>query len=142
MASKPTQFGSNRDGNGRQDDLPSAQFTLSFEPSLPERFHTLRDYLAHRVQVQAKPAKTIAADMDMGASTLSRKLHPHDGDTQRFNLDDLESYIRVTGDTTAIDYLAAKYLGTDETRRVRLISRVEQLVPELVAAVAAMKAMG
>lgn len=119
--------------------LPVSQLTLNFEPALAERFPTLRDYLAHRIQVQAKPAKTIAADMDMGQSTLSRKLNPSAGDTQRFNLDDLEAYIRATGDTTAIDYLAAKYLGTDDGRRARLLTKVEQMLPELMSALAAMK---
>lgn len=78
---------------------PDSQLTLNFEPALPERFRTLRDYLAHRVQVQAKPAKTIAGDMDMSPSMLSRKLSPGDGDTQRFNVDDLDvvtGWVRLT----------------------------------------------
>lgn len=118
---------------------PEAQLTLNFEPALPERFRTLRDFIAHRVQVQAKPAKTIAADMDMSPSTLSRKLSPGDGDTQRFNLDDLEHYIAVTGDTGAIEYLAAKFLCSDQSRKVRALARVETLSAELAGLVAALK---
>lgn len=118
---------------------PGTQLTLNFEPSLPERFRTLRDFLAHRVQVQSKPAKTIAADMDMSPSTLSRKLSPGDGDTQRFNVDDLEQYIGATGDTAAIEYLAAKYLCSDESRRVRALARVESLSAELSGLVASLK---
>jgi hypothetical protein len=119
---------------------PNSQLTLDFEPALPERFRTLRDFLAHRVQVQAKPAKTIAADMDMSPSTLSRKLTPGDGDTQRFNVDDLEHYIQVTGDTGAIEYLAAKYLCSDDSRKVRALARVESLSAELSGLVASLKA--
>ena len=119
---------------------PIKQLTLNFEPSLPERFRTLRDYLAHRVQVQAKPAKTIAGDMDMSPSTLSRKLSPGDGDTQRFNVDDLENYIGHTGDVGAIEYLASKYLCTDEQRRLNTLARVEALSIELAGLVAAIKA--
>ena len=118
---------------------PDAQLTLNFEPALPDRFRTLRDFIAHRVQVQAKPAKTIAADMDMSPSTLSRKLSPGDGDTQRFNLDDLEHYIAVTGDTGAIEYLAAKFLCSDQSRKVRALARVETLSAELAGLVAALK---
>ena len=33
-----------------------AQLTLSFEPTLPEKYRTLRDFLAYWVQVQQKPA--------------------------------------------------------------------------------------
>ena len=118
---------------------PQAQLTLDFEPALPERFRTLRDFMAFRVQVQAKSAKTIAGDMDMSPSTLSRKLSPADGDTQRFNIDDLEHYISVTGDTAAIEYLAAKYLCSDESRKVRALARVESLSAELSGLVASLK---
>jgi hypothetical protein len=111
---------------------PSAmQLTLNFEPGLVDRFASLREFLAHRVQVQAKPAKSIAMDMDLSPSTLSRKLSPGDGDTQRFNVDDLERFIQSTGDTSAIEYLAAKYLEDDGARRLRMLSRAEQMLPEL-----------
>ena len=116
------------------------QLTLNFEPALAERFHTLRDYIAFRVQVQAKPAKLIAGDMDMSPSTLSRKLAPGDGDTQRFNLDDLEHYMQATGDTAAIEYLASKYLCSDQLRHARAIARVESLSTELVGLLATLKA--
>jgi hypothetical protein len=115
------------------------QLTLSFEPSLPEKYRSLRDFLAYRVQVQAKPAKTIAGDMDMSPSMLSRKLTPSEGDTQRFNCDDLETYIQVTGDTTPIEYLAAKFLQSDLSRQARAIARVEGLATELANALASMK---
>jgi hypothetical protein len=115
------------------------QLTLNFEPTLPERFRSLREYIAHRVQVQAKPAKTIAGDMDMSPSTLSRKLAPADGDTQRFNCDDLEAYIQATGDTAAIEYLAAKYLQSDQQRSVRAIARVEALSAELATVLATLR---
>jgi hypothetical protein len=119
---------------------PASQLTLNFEPSLPEKYRTLRDFIAYRVQVQAKPAKTIAGDMDMSPSTLSRKLTPGDGDTQRFNVDDLEHYISVTGDTAAIEYLASKYLCSDESRKARAIARVEHLATEMANALASLKA--
>lgn len=113
--------------------------TLSFEPTLPESYRTLREFLAMRVQVQQRPAKTIAGDMDMSPSMLSRKLTPSDGDTQRFNVDDLENYISVTKDTTPIEYLASKYLCSDESRKARAIARVENLATELAAALAQIK---
>ena len=99
----------------------------------------MRDFLAYRVQVQAKLARTIAGDMDMSPSLLSRKLAPSDGDTQRFNVDDLENYISVTGDTSAIEYLASKFLCSDEYRKATVIARAETLVTELANALALMK---
>ncbi|MGA0608859.1 hypothetical protein [Caldimonas sp. KR1-144] len=117
--------------------VPVSQLTLNFEPALPERFKTLRAYLAHRVNVHSKPAKTIAAGMDMSPSMLSRKLtagvDPDDKDTQRFNCDDLEAYLAETGDVAAVmEYLAAKFMGGgDEGRRARAISSAERLLAEL-----------
>lgn len=119
--------------------VPDSQLTLNFEPALPDKYRTLRDFLAYRVQVQQKPAKTIAGDMDMSPSMLSRKLSPSDGDTQRFNCDDLENYIAVTGDTSAIEYLASKFLCSDESRKARAIARVENLATELQNALAAIR---
>lgn len=116
-----------------------SQLTLNFEASLPERYASLREFIAHRVQVQAKPAKTIAGDMDMSPSTLSRKLSPGENDTQRFNVDDLEAYMRETGDFSAIEYLAAKYLHSDEHRQARTIARIEALATEFNRALAALK---
>jgi hypothetical protein len=115
------------------------QLTLNFEPSLPEKYNSLREFIAYRVQVQAKPAKSIAGDMDMSPSMLSRKLTPGDGDTQRFNVDDLEHYIKATGDTAAIEYLASKYLCSDESRKARAIVRVEHLATEMANALASLK---
>ncbi len=117
----------------------SPQLTLNFEPSLPDRYPTLRDFIAYRVQVQAKPAKTIAADMDLSPSMLSRKLSPGDGDTQRFNIDDLENYMTKEKDYSAIEYLASKYLCSDSVRHAAALARVELLSAELAGLVGQLK---
>lgn len=123
--------------------LSQPQLTFNFEPSLPERYGTLREYIAHRVTIQAKPAKTIAGDMDMAPSTLSRKLNPGETDTSRFNVDDLEAYLDSTDDAAAvIGYLAAKYMDTPEARRARVLQSVESMLPDLLGAIASLKAGG
>jgi myo-inositol catabolism protein IolC len=121
--------------------------TFNFEPALPERFPTLRHYLAHRVVIHSKTAKVIAADMDMSPSLLTRKLtagqNPDDKDTQRLNTEDLEDYFKATGPeevSAVIEYLASKYLDSDEQRRARVISRLEGVLPELVGMLSALKA--
>jgi hypothetical protein len=117
-----------------------SQLTLNFEPALPERFLTLREYVAYLSMSTAKPLKVQAADMDMAPSTLSRKLNPADGDTQRFNLDDLEAWIGSTGEGAAIAaYLAAKYLDDDANRRVRLLSNAQELMQELAKVLPALR---
>ncbi len=123
--------------------LAQPQLTLNFEPSLPERFGTLREYVAHRAMVVAKSIKVQAADMDLSPSTLSRKLNPAEGDTQRMNLDDLEDWLVSTKDAAAvIAYLAAKYMDTDDARRSRVLSRVESMLPELMAMVSSLREPG
>jgi hypothetical protein len=114
--------------------------TLSFEPSLPDRFPSLRSYIAHRTPLLAKSAKVIAGDMDMSPSMLSRKLNPTEGDTQRFNLDDFEAFLESTGDAPAyIEYLAAKFMDSPEARKARVISKVENLAEQLAHAMASLK---
>jgi hypothetical protein len=120
--------------------LSPAQMTLSFEPALPDRFPTLRHYVAHRATVTQKSMKAQAADMDMAPSTLTRKLNPAEGDTQRFNLDDLEEWLLSTAEAPAvIEYLCAKYMDTPEARRARLLNKLEGMVPELLASIASLK---
>jgi hypothetical protein len=117
-----------------------AQMTLSFEPALPDRFPTLRSYIAHRATLANKSMKVQAADMDMAPSTLTRKLNPADGDTQRFNVDDLEAWLVSTGEASAvIEYLAAKYMDTPEARRSRLLAKMEGAVPELLQMLAQLR---
>jgi hypothetical protein len=118
-----------------------SQLTLNFQPELPERFPSLRAFVAFRANVVSKQLKTQAADMDIAPSTLTRKLNPSEGDTQRMNCDDLEAWIASTGDAAAvIDYLAAKYLDSDQARQARVLNRVEGMLPELAALVASLKA--
>lgn len=121
--------------------VSTSQLTLNFEPSIAERWPSLRSYLAHSAMLQQKSFKTIAADMDISPSTLTRKLNPGEVDTQRFNLDDLEGYIQSTGDVdTVIEYLAAKYKDSPEQRKARTISKVEAMLPELVQLLGSLKA--
>ncbi len=118
-----------------------SQLTLNFDPALHERFTTLRAFVAYRAQAGvAKPMKAQAADMDMAPSTLSRKLNPADGDTQRMNLDDLEAWLTSTGDAAAVvEYLASKYLDNDATRQQRIAAKLEAMLPDLLQTLAQLK---
>ena len=116
-----------------------SQLTLDFEPGIVERFPTAMDCLRSSVYAGAKPMKTIAADMDMGASTLSRKLSQDHDDPRRFSLDDLERYISATGDTTVVEYLAAKHLQSDDHRRLQTLNAATRLLGELGPLLAALK---
>jgi hypothetical protein len=96
--------------------------------------------VAYRASATAKVLKVQAADMDMAPSTLSRKLNPAEGDTQRFNLDDLEAWLASTGEAAAvIEYLAAKYLDDDESRKARMLADLSKMLPDLMLLVSSMK---
>lgn len=118
-----------------------SQLTLNFDPALHERFTTLRAFVAYRAQAGvAKPMKAQAADMDMAPSTLSRKLNPAEGDTQRMNLDDLEAWLTSTGDAAAVvEYLASKYLDNDQQREQRRQARIDGLLEMLSQELSARK---
>jgi len=121
--------------------LAHPNLTVSFDRGLPEQFKSLREYIAFRVQEQRLNAANLAGKMDLSPSTLSRKLNQNEGDTQRFNCDDLEAYIRETKDIGAVmAYLASKFVETPEARKDRALSRVEAASAAFEAAVAAFKA--
>jgi len=112
--------------------MSTVQLTLDFSPGISGCYGSCREFVAARVHQLGRPQKAIAADMDMGASQLSRKLAQAPGDSARFTLDDLELYMEQTGDTDPILYLADRYLrraDPDELRR-----RIAELEGQLAAA--------
>lgn len=120
--------------------LARPQLTLDFEPALPEQFPTLRAYIAFRVQEQRLNALKLAGQMDLSPSTLSRKLNQPDGDSQRFNCDDLEAYIKATGDVSSVmAYLAAKYMDDPAAKKQRLLNQAAHLLPQLAQVLASLK---
>lgn len=96
------------------------QLTLNFEAGIAECYPTCREYVAARVHQQGRAQKSIAADMDLSPSMLTRKLAQSPNDSTRFTLDDLENYIVTTQDTKPVLYLVEKYLTSsskDEIKR-------------------------
>lgn len=121
--------------------LPAnTQMTLDFQPGLPERFPCLLDCVRHGAYTHRNPLKTIAADMDMSQSQLSRKLadkSDSDGsgnsDPRRLSVDDLEKYLVATGDMAPIHYLVEKYLVNQEAAQRRAVNALVQQMPEILA---------
>lgn len=81
----------------------------------------------------AKPLKTIAMNMDMSQSDLSRKLSNNPEDPRRFTVGDLESYVQVTGDTTPILYLAQKYCADTELKQREALAALANMAPQIQA---------
>jgi hypothetical protein len=107
--------------------------SLDFMPGLTERYDTVLQCIRAQVYGNAKPLKSIAADMDMSQSELSRKLSTNPDDPRRFTVGDLESYVQATGDTTPVLYLAQKFCGTSDHRQREALSALAAMAPQLQA---------
>lgn len=111
----------------------SSQLTLSFEPGLADRHASLLDCIRQTVYSHRNPIKTIAADMDLSQSDLSRKLSSNPEDTRRFSVDDLERLIEATGDVTPVLYLAEKYLASRESKQRAAAEQLCKMLPDIMA---------
>lgn len=117
--------------------------TVAYKPELVERFPSLREFIAHLTYMHPKSAKVIAAEMDLAPSTLSRKLNPAEGDTQRLNADDIDRWVAATGHGPELaEYHMAKSAETPESRKARQLATVERCAGQLTAALEALKANG
>jgi len=107
------------------------QITINFDAGLTESYPTCREFIGARIHQlgieQRKQHKTIAADMDLSPSKLTRKIAQ--ADTSRFTLDDFEKYIDVTGDKKPLLYLIEKYLTTPDEEALR--KQIETLQAQL-----------
>lgn len=111
--------------------------TLDFTPGLTERFAGLLDCIRAGAYTHRNPLKTIAADMDMSQSELSRKLSGNPDDPRRFSVEDLEKYVQATGDMTPIYYLAEKYLADHEATQRRAMGELAKQLPDILALIKA-----
>lgn len=111
----------------------AVQHTLNFDPGLSERWRSLKACLRERVYGNGRPLKTIAGDMDLSESELSRKLADNPNDTRDTTLDDLEGYIKATGDTTPILYLVEKYAINLEAKQAYAAAELARQLPDLIA---------
>lgn len=109
------------------------QMTVDFTPGLTERHETLLACLRECAHTQRAPMKSIAADMDLSLSELSRKLAGNPDDTRRFSVDDLERFIAATGDVTPIYYLVERFLENEDVRKRRAMGELVKLAPQLAA---------
>jgi hypothetical protein len=67
-------------------------------------------------------------------------LNDNEDDPRHFPLDFLPLVIEATGDLRPLQWLAAKFLPDDGMRRDASIARIEQVLPQLAADVATLKA--
>lgn len=115
--------------------VSSSQLTLDFEAGLTERHSSCLAVVKQGAYSHRNPLKTLAADMDMSTSDLSRKLSDNPNDPRKFTLDDLELYIKASGDMTPIYYLIEKYLTDDSVKQRRAMTELSKQLPQIMALV-------
>ncbi len=108
------------------------QLSIDFNPDITKVFKTCREYIGARVHQIGRPQKSIAADMDYSPSDLTRKLAQSPNDSRRFTLDDLELYIKTTGDLEPIKYLVAKHMVSESEEILQ--KRIAELQAQLEVA--------
>lgn len=113
--------------------VSATQLTLDFEGGLGERFPSLLDCIRQGAYTHRNPLKTLAADMDMSQSELSRKLSGNPDDPRRFSVEDLEKYLEKSGDMTPIYYLIEKFLQNEDSKQRRAYAQLSKQIPEILA---------
>ena len=97
---------------------PDSQLTLNFDAGLTDIYKSCLDAVRDRIYKNPNPLKTIAADMDLSTSDLSRKLSENPDDVRKFTLADFEGYLAATKDYTPLYYLIEKYLADKDLHKL------------------------
>jgi hypothetical protein len=109
-----------------------AQLTLALDPGVSVH-PTLKACIAAGIYQRGIVA--IAGKIDRSPSHLSEALAGND--RRKFDVDELEAYIAVTGDTTPIQYLIAKFLRDPGVAQAEALNRLVGLAESLPALIAA-----
>lgn len=107
------------------------QMEIDFESGLTERFPEFLDCVKASVYGCGKPFKVVAADLDMSASELSRKLADNPNDNVHFPAKRLADLITATGDLMPVYWLVEKFCEGTEAKQRRALEALAQLSRDL-----------
>ena len=113
------------------------QVELNFEPGLTEQFPEFRDVIKASVYSCGRAFKSIAADLDMCVSELSRKLSENPNDPVHFPLSRLPDLIAATGDKRPIYWLVETFLEDPDARRKRVLDELSNMLPHIAQLISA-----
>ena len=105
----------------------STQFELDFEPGLLEQFSAFGDVVRASVYGCRKQLKSVAADLDLSSSELSRMLSA--ADPLHFPVERLDDLIESTGDLRPIYWLVEKRCEDSDAKKKRAVNELIQLMP-------------
>lgn len=106
---------------------------LDFEAGLTERHASCLCTVREGAYTHKRGMKSLAADMDLSQSELSRKLADNPNDPRNFTLDDFENYLEKSGDFDPIYYLIEKFLTDDDLKQKRALSELARAMPKISA---------
>lgn len=117
----------------------SNQLTLDFEPSVRQRFATLRECLHFTVLEDRRGIKAVASDVDVSTSELSRRLAPTEGDPRSLDVNLMVAIMHSTQNLLPLQWLLGEFTRDEATRQAAAISAVENLLPQLTYALHELK---
>lgn len=111
------------------------QVQIEFDVGLTQIYPAFTDVVKAVVYGCGKPLKTVAADMDLSQSELSRKLADNPNDPRSLNVDEIPLLIESTGDKgkDLIYWLVEKYLQNPKHRRERAEEMLVEMAPQFMA---------
>lgn len=115
---------------------PTQQLSLRLDPGLVDQHRSLKECLAARIYGQRGGLTAVAGRLDMSPSHLSEVLAGGGERRRKFDLDELEAYIKEYGDVTPILWLVAKYIPDASAQQAHALDQLAQmahLLPGLMA---------
>ncbi|HKQ24120.1 MAG TPA: phage regulatory CII family protein [Burkholderiales bacterium] len=109
------------------------QMQIDFQPGLVEQFPEFRDVVRASVYDCGRAFKTVAADLDMSVSELSRKLADNPADPVHFPLHRLPELVKATGDLRPVYWLIESFLEDPDAKKHRVISEAAGMVKRLTS---------
>jgi hypothetical protein len=110
------------------------QLDLDLDPGILEQFPEFRDAVRASVYSCGRAFKSIAADLDMSVSELSRKLADNPNDPVHFPMHRMPDLITATGDVRPIYWLIARFIESKAAKRNRAIDHLSKLLPQIQSA--------
>ena len=107
------------------------QVEINFAEGLTVQFPEFRDVVKASVYDCGRALKSVAADLDMTSSELSRKLADNPNDPVHFPLHLLPALLRATGDKRPIYWLIETFLEDPTAKRSRAVAQLADLLPQL-----------
>lgn len=107
--------------------------SITYQEGLTHRSRNLREHMVG--QVHAAGLVYVAGQIDLSPSKLSEKLAGADsgGKPRAMTIDELERYIKETGDVTPIHFLIEKFLISPDVAHGEALATIAQIAKALPA---------